>query len=114
MPHQANIRIIETLAKRLNAPMEKVMVNIEKYGNTSAATVPVALCEALEQGRIKPGDNVLAAAFGAGLTWGAFLVRWGDRVEPLGTCDDELPPCDKTALEILQPWIEGGRRANGL
>ena len=114
VPHQANIRIIETLAKRLNAPMEKVMVNIEKYGNTSAATVPVALCEALGQGRIKPGDNVLAAAFGAGLTWGAFLVRWGDRVEPLGTCDDELPPCDKTALEILQPWIEGGRRANGL
>ena len=66
------------------------------------------------EGRIKPGDNVLAAAFGAGLTWGAFLVRWGDRVVPLGTCDDELPPCDKTALEILQPWIEGGRRANGL
>ncbi|WP_372748580.1 ketoacyl-ACP synthase III [Litorivivens sp.] len=113
IPHQANIRIIETLAKRLNAPMDKVMVNIEKYGNTSAATVPVALCEALEQGRIKPGDHVLAAAFGAGLTWGAFVVKWGDRVEPLGTCDDELPPCDKTALEILQPWIEGGRRANG-
>ena len=111
IPHQANIRIIETLAKRLNAPMDKVMVNIEKYGNTSAATVPVALCEALEQGRVKPGDHLLAAAFGAGLTWGAFVVKWGDRVTPLGECSDELPPCDKTALELLQPWVDGCRRA---
>ncbi len=114
IPHQANIRIIETLAKRLNAPMEKVMVNIEKYGNTSAATVPVALCEALEQGRIKPGDKLMAAAFGAGLTWGACLIKWGERVTPLGECKDELPPCDKTALELLQPWVDGSRRANGL
>lgn len=112
IPHQANIRIIETLAKRLNAPMDKVMVNIEKYGNTSAATVPVALCEALEQGRIKPGDKLMAAAFGAGLTWGACLIQWGERVTPLGECSDELPPCDKTALELLQPWVDGSRRAN--
>ncbi len=69
VPHQANIRIIETLAKRMNAPMEKVMVNIENYGNTSAATVPIALCEALEQGRVKPNSYLLTAAFGAGLTW---------------------------------------------
>jgi 3-oxoacyl-[acyl-carrier-protein] synthase-3 len=112
IPHQANIRIIETLAKRLNAPMEKVMVNIEKYGNTSAATVPVALCEALEQGRIKPGDKIMAAAFGAGLTWGACLIKWGERTTPLGGCSDELPPCEKTALELLQPWVDGSRRAN--
>ncbi len=111
IPHQANLRIIDTLAKRLNAPPEKVMVNIEKYGNTSAATVPIALCEALEQGRVKPGDHLLAAAFGAGLTWGAFVVKWGDRVTPLGQCEDELPPCDKTAVELLQPWIDGCREA---
>ena len=63
VPHQANVRIIETLAKRMNAAMDKVMVNIEQYGNTSAATVPIALCEALEQGRVKPNSYLLTAAF---------------------------------------------------
>ena len=91
MPHQANVRIIETLAKRMNAPMEKVMVNIEQYGNTSAATVPIALCEALEQGRVKPNSYLLTAAFGAGLTWGAALIKWGDRVTPIANCDEVLP-----------------------
>ncbi|WP_269620148.1 ketoacyl-ACP synthase III [Zhongshania sp. BJYM1] len=107
IPHQANIRIIETLAKRLKAPPEKVIVNIEKYGNTSAATVPIALCEALETGRIKPGDKILTAAFGAGLTWGAAVIKWGSRVTPLSECGEELPPSDKTALDILMPWIRG-------
>lgn len=111
VPHQANIRIIETLMKRLKAPEEKVIVNIEKYGNTSAATVPIALCEALEQGRIKPGDHILTAAFGAGLTWGAALIKWGDRVTPLRECEEDLPPCDKTALELLKPWIDGSNAA---
>lgn len=111
VPHQANLRIIETLMKRLAAPPEKVVINIEKYGNTSAATVPIALCEALEQGRVQPGDTLLMAAFGAGLTWGAGIVKWGGRVTPLGHCDEELPPCDKTALELLQPWIEGCKAA---
>ncbi len=76
VPHQANIRIISTLAKRLGLPMAKVVVNIQKYGNTSAASIPIALGEALEQGRIKSGDLVLLVAFGAGLTWGAMLIRW--------------------------------------
>lgn len=107
IPHQANIRIIETLMKRLGTPADKVVVNIEKYGNTSAATVPIALCEALEQGRIKPGDTLLTAAFGAGLTWGAGIIKWGDRVTPLQECNEALPPCEKTALELLQPWIDG-------
>lgn len=111
VPHQANVRIIETLMKRLKAPEEKVIVNIQKYGNTSAATVPIALCEALEEGRVKPGDHILTAAFGAGLTWGAALLKWGDRVTPLRECEDELPPCDKTALELLKPWIDGCREA---
>ena len=111
IPHQANIRIIETLTKRLKASPDKVMVNIEKYGNTSAATVPIALCEALEQGRLKPGACILTAAFGAGLTWGAAVIKWGDRVTPVGVCDEELPPSDKTALDILMPWVEGCRAA---
>lgn len=75
VPHQANMRIINAVGKRLGIPAEKVFVNLEKYGNTSAASVPIALAEAREQGRIGPGDLVLLAAFGAGLTWGAALVR---------------------------------------
>jgi 3-oxoacyl-[acyl-carrier-protein] synthase-3 len=74
--HQANIRIIDAVAKRLELSDDKVFINIEKYGNTSAATVPIALCEALEQGRIKTGDVVVFDAFGAGLTWGAMALRW--------------------------------------
>jgi 3-oxoacyl-[acyl-carrier-protein] synthase-3 len=106
IPHQANLRIIESLAHFLRMPMEKVAVNIQNYGNTSAATIPVALCEMLEQGRIRPGDNIMMAAFGAGLTRGAGLLRWGQRVEPLGESDAELPPCDQTALEILGDAIK--------
>jgi 3-oxoacyl-[acyl-carrier-protein] synthase-3 len=106
VPHQANKRILDALAKRLDIPTEKVMVNVHKYGNTSAGTIPVALTEALEEKRIKPGDYVLMASFGAGLTWGAGLVKWGERVEPLKTSAASLPPCDKTALEILEPQIK--------
>lgn len=76
VPHQANIRIIETTAKILGAPMEKVIVNINKYGNTSAATVPIAFHEAIAEGKIKRGDIVLFDAFGAGLTFGATLLRY--------------------------------------
>jgi 3-oxoacyl-[acyl-carrier-protein] synthase-3 len=101
IPHQANARIIESLANHLSVPMEQVALNIQNYGNTSAATIPVALCELLEEGRIKTGDRLLLAAFGAGLTRGAGLVRWGARVTPLGDSDAELPPCDRTALEIM-------------
>ena len=75
VPHQANIRIIEATAKYSGIPMEKVFVNVEKYGNMSSATVPIALDEAIEQGRVGPGSNVLTAAFGAGLTWGAMTLR---------------------------------------
>lgn len=81
-------------------------MNIQKYGNTSAATVPIALCEAVEQGHIKAGDNILLAAFGAGLTWGAGLVKWGQRVEAISESDAALPECDKSALELLKNAIE--------
>jgi 3-oxoacyl-[acyl-carrier-protein] synthase-3 len=76
IPHQANIRIIEATAKRLKIPMSKVMVNIDRYGNTSAATIPIALDEAARRKRIKRGDLVLLDAFGAGFTWGSALIRW--------------------------------------
>jgi 3-oxoacyl-[acyl-carrier-protein] synthase-3 len=76
VPHQANKRIIVALAERLGVPMERVMVNLEKYGNTSAASIPVALDEARKQGRIKAGDIVLINAFGAGFAWGASVIRF--------------------------------------
>ena len=76
IPHQANLRIIEAAAKRVGLPMERVFVNVDRYGNTGAASVYVALEEAWAMGRIKPGDLVLLAAFGGGFTWGAALIRW--------------------------------------
>ena len=103
IPHQANQRIIAAVGKKLGIPEEKVFINVHKYGNTSAATIPVALTEALEEGRIKPGANILMTAFGAGLTWGAGVVKWGDRVDPINSSDATMPPCDKTALEIITP-----------
>jgi 3-oxoacyl-[acyl-carrier-protein] synthase-3 len=102
VPHQANLRIIEAVAKRAGASMDKVFLTVHKYGNMSAATAPVALVDALEEGRVRPGGLVLIPAFGAGLTLSAHLVRWGDRVTPIATSDAELPPCDKTALEMVQ------------
>lgn len=77
IPHQANLRIIDAAARRLSLPREKVWVNVDRYGNTSAASVPIALAEAADNGKIKEGDNVVLVAFGAGLAWAAGLVRWG-------------------------------------
>jgi len=76
IPHQANIRIVEAVAKKLRVPMEKVYVNLDEYGNTSAASIPIALDEARRKGLIKTGDLVMMVAFGAGLTWGSVLVRF--------------------------------------
>jgi 3-oxoacyl-[acyl-carrier-protein] synthase-3 len=76
VPHQANRRIIEAAARRIGLPLEKVMINIDRYGNTSTATIPLALHDALAEERIKPGDRVLMAGFGSGLTWGACLLEW--------------------------------------
>jgi len=109
IPHQANQRIIESLAKHLSVSMSQVVLNIGKYGNTSAATIPIALAESLENGRIKPGNRLLLAAFGAGLTRGAGMILWGERTTPLGKSDAELPPCDQTALEILGEAIQKTR-----
>ena len=76
IPHQANIRIIEATAKHAVIPMEKVVVNVDRYGNTSAASIPIALDEAIADGRVKPGSVVLLAAFGGGFTWASMVLRW--------------------------------------
>src|SRR5687767_5863231 len=118
VPHQANLRIIEAVAKYAGIPMERVMVTVHKFGNMSAATVPVSLVEAVKDGRIKPGANVLMPGFGAGLTFGALLVRWGDRVTPLGESARAFPPFDGTALDLVNSIRANqdphGRSAAGL
>ena len=76
IPHQANLRIIQATADRLKIPMEKVIVNLDKFGNTSAASIPIALDEAVVNGRVKSGDYVLLEAFGGGLTWASALIKW--------------------------------------
>ena len=75
--HQANQRIIDSVAKRLKIPPQKVIANLDEYGNTSAASIPLALDEAVRQGKIKPGEIIASSGFGAGLTWGAVIFRWG-------------------------------------
>ena len=76
VPHQANVRIILSAAGALGIPLERTFVNVDRYGNTSAASIPIALCEAVEEGRVRPGAHVLLAGFGGGLTWGASVLRW--------------------------------------
>ena len=80
VPHQANVKIIESAAKRLGMPMEKVFVNLQNYGNTSAASIPIALSEANAQGRLKPDSTVLLTGFGAGLTWASAVLKWGNSI----------------------------------
>ncbi|GIU30864.1 3-oxoacyl-[acyl-carrier-protein] synthase 3 [Shewanella colwelliana] len=101
IPHQANERIIDTLINRMKIPKEKAVVNIANYGNTSAATIPIAICDALEKGMIKPNQTILSCAFGAGLTSAAVLFKWGDRVTPINQSDAELPPCEQTGIELV-------------
>jgi 3-oxoacyl-[acyl-carrier-protein] synthase-3 len=76
IPHQANLRISQFVQKQLGLPDEKVWNNIQKYGNTTAASIPIALCEAWESGRVKDGQLICLAAFGSGFTWGAALLKW--------------------------------------
>jgi 3-oxoacyl-[acyl-carrier-protein] synthase III len=118
IPHQANVRIIESVAKGLNLPMDKMFVNVDRYGNTSAASVPIALAEAVDMGRIKVGDKVVLVAFGAGLTSGAIALEWtadpalGARaaaVEPVASVRE---PIDWSSVdpipERLRHVLEGG------
>ncbi|WP_206211976.1 ketoacyl-ACP synthase III [Wenzhouxiangella sp. XN24] len=105
VPHQANLRIIEAVVKRAGVSMDRCFVNVHRYGNMSAATVPVALVEALEEGRIKPHANLLLTGFGGGLSWAAQMLRWGERVTPLGESDATLPPCERSGLEMVQGYL---------
>ena len=118
VPHQANLRIIEFVARKAAIPMERVFVTVHKYGNMSAATVPVALVEAIEDGRVRPGALLLTPAFGGGLTFCSHVIRWGQRVTPLSECNVELPPCDRSALDIVHDYLDRrdprGRSAVGL
>jgi len=82
IPHQANFRIMDAAARRLGLPIEKVFSNVAEYGNTSAASIPIALCEAVQDGRVKAGDTIVLASFGAGLSWAASAIRWGVAVKP--------------------------------
>jgi 3-oxoacyl-[acyl-carrier-protein] synthase-3 len=118
VPHQANLRIIESVAKRAGMATDRVHVTVHKYGNMSAATVPVALVEALEEGRVPAGGLVVTPAFGGGLTFCAHVIRWGERVTPVDQSDAALPPCDRTALDIVNDMRHRrdprGRSARGL
>jgi len=105
IPHQANLRIIEATARRLGLDPARVVVDLDSYGNTSAASIPIALAEALEQGRVKPGALLVLTAFGGGLTWAAAAYRWGSRVEPLGASPAALPPTGASGLELMEPNI---------
>jgi 3-oxoacyl-[acyl-carrier-protein] synthase-3 len=105
IPHQANIRIIDATARRLGLDASQVFVNIASYGNTSAATIPIALAEALSGGRIRSGDLIVFAAFGGGLTWAAAAYRWGSRTDAIGGSEAALPETDATALEILESTV---------
>jgi 3-oxoacyl-[acyl-carrier-protein] synthase-3 len=77
VPHQANLRIIDACAERMELDKSKVMINIDRYGNTTAATIPLCLSEWWQEGKIKKGHNLVLSSFGAGYTWGAVLVKWG-------------------------------------
>lgn len=76
IPHQANLRILNAVAERVQIPIEKVYVNLDRYGNMSAASTIVALCEAVKEGRVRKGSHVVLVAFGAGLTWAACAIKW--------------------------------------
>ncbi len=106
IPHQANLRIIDATARKLGLDSSKVFVNVHAYGNTSAATIPVALTEAVESGRVDPGSRIVFAAFGGGLTWAAAALRWGERVEPIATSQMSIPATDESVWDLIAPNLE--------
>jgi len=98
IPHQANVRIIDSAAKALKLPPDKVFVNLDRYGNTSAASIPIALCEAIDAGRIKAGDHLVMVGFGAGLTWAACAIEWS------ATKPGALPPQKVAVSRLRYGW----------
>ncbi|RUO26215.1 3-oxoacyl-ACP synthase [Aliidiomarina minuta] len=111
IPHQANKRLIDFLAKMCKVPEGKTMLNIQKYGNTSSATLPIAFTEAIETGLVKPGDTIVSAVFGGGLTCGAGIIKWGKRVTPLKDNQMTLPGNGQSALDLVLPLHKGATEA---
>jgi 3-oxoacyl-[acyl-carrier-protein] synthase-3 len=103
VPHQANERIIRAASARLGVDDAKVVVNIAQHGNTSAASIPMALTDALDEGRITPGDTVVFTAFGGGVTWGSIVMRWGDRAHRIDSSDATLPAPTGDVFDLLAP-----------
>ncbi len=117
IPHQANMRIIQAAARGLKLPMDRFVVNVDRYGNTSAASIPIATCEALEAGRLRPGDHVVFVGFGGGLTWGSLVVEWSG-IKPSDRRTRPIPYYRLRARiwsllrrlgRRLEGWIWGGR-----
>ena len=106
VPHQANARIIDSATRRLGIEAGRVFVNIADLGNTAAASIPMALSDALDAGRISPGDTVVLTAFGGGVTWGSIALTWGDRTEPVGVHEGELPPTNMTSMDLLRQNLD--------
>jgi len=110
VPHQANRRIIESAIRGLDFPMEKVAINIDRYGNTSTASIPIATCEAIKEGRIQPGDKIVFVGFGAGLTWGAAVAEWSGPI----LSKSRIPPASyrawaraRSLLLRIMRFVEG-------
>jgi 3-oxoacyl-[acyl-carrier-protein] synthase-3 len=99
VPHQANQRIIEATARRLKTPMSNVVMNVARYGNTSAASIPIAMAEAWEHGQIRPGQRLLLTAFGAGLAWGSAVVDW--------TLPNPAEPSPEEPTQPAMPIVRG-------
>ena len=106
IPHQANLRIVEGLEKSLKLPNATTIKKVHKYGNTSAASIPTALVDALEAGEIKGGETAVFTAVGAGLSWGACALRLGERTTPINTSDAKLPDFDGKAVDTIRKAIE--------
>lgn len=110
IPHQANLRIIEAAARGLKLPMERFMVNVDRYGNTSTASIPIAVCEAVQEGLLKPGDNTVLVGFGAGLTWGSLAMQWSGPFEaarPIHVRQLQRSARVRSLLRRFWRWIEG-------
>jgi 3-oxoacyl-[acyl-carrier-protein] synthase-3 len=101
IPHQANDRIIELARRRLRVPPEKIMINLDRYGNTSAASIPLALVDAIEEGRVKPGDHLVFVGFGAGLTWAAAVFHWEPQ-EPSAIPVVDWPVRERLARPVVK------------
>ena len=114
MPLENDARIRICHFSDLHLPPEKVFANVDRYGNTSAASIPIALDEAIQMGRIKAGSVVVFVAFGGGLTWGAAALRWGQRIEPIATSDAKLPPTKLSGVELLDERQSERRARRGV